>query len=194
MLTSRGWWFLLFALMLMLMGALLALDPTGPPTALLLGLALGLWFAWEWTLFALQARLAARRLTLARELGDERGAVTALWAGRPFTVRVRARLGGSVPLTAAVLTDRPPAGAELFGGGPEFAGPVPAGGEAAWEYRLLAPAPGSLRLEGCRLRLADPQGFFYLDTFLRDPKTYPVLPKLVGAEAEQRADKRFNLL
>jgi len=193
-LTSRGWWFLLFTLTLLALGAMLVLNPNGPAAALVAGLALVCWFSWEWTVFAMQVRLAVRRLSLERELGDERGPVTALWASRPFTVRLRARLGGSIPLGVVFLSDRPPVGAELFGGAPEYAGAISDAGEAAWEYRLICPAPGSLRFEGCRVRLADRQGFFYFDTFLRDPKTYPVLPKLVGAEAEQRADKRFNLL
>jgi uncharacterized protein (DUF58 family) len=193
-LTSRGWWFLLFVLTLLVIGALLVLNPNGPATALVAGLALALWFGWEWALFARQARFAARQVGIERELGDERGPITALWAGRPFTVRLRARLGGSIPLTVAFLTDRPPVGAELFGGAPDVAGAIPAGGEVGWEYRLLCPAPGSLRFEGCRLRIADRQGFFYFETFVRGPKAYPVLPKLVGAKAEQRADKRFNLL
>src|SRR5262245_18310340 len=194
MLTSRGWWFLLFVLTLLALGAMLVLNPNGPATALVSGLALALWFGWEWAVFAAQVRIAARQIGISRELGDERGPITALWAGRPFTVRLRAQLGGSIPLAVVFLTDRQPVGAELFGGCPEFARAIPAGGGAAWEYRLLSPAPGSLRFEGCRLRLADRQGFFYFETFLRAPKSYPVLPKLVGAEAEQRADKRFNLL
>jgi len=38
------------------------------------------------------------------------------------------------------------------------------------------------------------QGFFYFETFLRRPAVLAVLPKLVDAEARQRATKRFNLL
>ena len=101
MLTARGWWFLLFTLTLVALGTLLVLNPNGPPAALVSGLALVLWFSWEWAVFALQARFAVRRLSVDRELGDERGPVTALWAGRPFTVRLRARLGGTIPLAAA---------------------------------------------------------------------------------------------
>src|SRR5262249_15478508 len=158
---------LLFVLTLLAIGSLLVLNPNGPATALVAGLALALWFSWEWTAFALQARFAARQIGVDRELGDERGPITALWAGRPFPFRLRARLGGSIPMTAAFLTDRPPSGAELFGGAPDFAGAIPVDGDVAWEYRLLCPAPGSLRFEGCRLRLGDRQGFFYFETFLR---------------------------
>src|SRR5262245_18332927 len=182
MLTSRGWWFLLFVLTLIALGLLMALNQNGPAAALVAGLALALWFSWGWATFAVQVRFAARRLSLERELGDERGSVTALWACRPLIVRLRARLDGAVPLAGACLGDGPPVGAAVFGGAPEFHGAVPAGGTVAWEYRLICPAPGSLRFEGCRLRLADRQGFFYFDTFLRVPKSYPVLPKLVGAE------------
>src|SRR5947209_2648066 len=58
MLTSRGWWFLLFVLTLLAMGGVLAVRPDGGPvTLLLLGLTLFAWFAWEGACFAVQARL-----------------------------------------------------------------------------------------------------------------------------------------
>src|SRR4051794_3703505 len=112
MLTSRGWWFLLFVLTLLAMGGVLVLQPgRGSATLLLLALALALWFAWEWATFAVQARIAVRDLDLSRELRDDRGGVTTLWAGQTFAVRARLHLGGSLPITHALVTDRPPAGA-----------------------------------------------------------------------------------
>src|SRR5436309_14645696 len=109
MLTSRGWWFLLFVLTLLAMGGVLAVRPDGGPvTLLLLGLTLFAWFAWEGACFAVQARLGVRDLAVSRELRDERGPVTNLWAGRSFTVRLRARLGGPIALTECLLSDRPP--------------------------------------------------------------------------------------
>jgi uncharacterized protein (DUF58 family) len=203
MLTSRGWWLLLFVLTLLAMGSVLALQPGpggGPTTLLLLGLVLALWFAWEWATFAVQARLAVRDLDLARELRDDRGPVTTLWAGQTFTVRGRVRLGGSLALTHALVTDRPPAGAGPVEGELRYSGPLAAGagepacGSPGWEYRVHCPAPGALRFEGARVQLADAQGFFYFETFLRRPAVLAVLPKLVDAEARQRATKRFNLL
>jgi uncharacterized protein (DUF58 family) len=192
MLTARGWWFLLFVLTALGTGAILALR--GPATLLLVGLALALWLGWEWAAFAAQACLAARRLTVRRELRDERGPVTTLWAGRSFTVRLTARLDGPLALTHALLADRPPAGAGPAEGDPRWHGPLAPGEPVVWEYRVPCALPGAARFEGVRLRLADAQGFFYFDTFLRDPAVYPVLPKLVDAEAKQRATKRFNLL
>jgi uncharacterized protein (DUF58 family) len=198
MLTARGWWFLLFVLTLLAMGAILALR--GPGTLLIVGLTLFLWFAWEWAAFVAQARLAVRRLTVAREVQDERGPVSTLWAGRTFTVRLRARLDGPLALTNVLLTDRPPAGVSASGSlGPierplQENGPLAPGQEVVWEYRVFCATPGAARFEGTRAQLADAQGFFYFDTFLRAPAVYPVLPKLVDAEAKQRATKRFNLL
>jgi uncharacterized protein (DUF58 family) len=194
MLTSRGWWFLLFVLTLLAAGGVLALMPMPRDGLLLLGLVLALWFGWEWGNFAVQARLAVRNLELIRELRDDRGPVTTLWAGQAFAVRGRIRLGGSLPITHALVTDRPPAGAGPVEGELHFAGTLAAGAEVGWEYRVHCPSPGSLRFEGARVRLADPQGFFFFETFLRRPAVVAVLPKLVDAEARQRATKRFNLL
>jgi uncharacterized protein (DUF58 family) len=192
MLTARGWWFLLFVLTALAAGGILALR--GPATLLVVALALALWLAWEWVAFAAQARLTLRRLKLTREVRDERGPVTTLWAGRTFAVRLTARLDGPLALTDVVLADRPPAGAGPPDGDPRWHGPLAPGRPAAWEYRVPCELPGAVRFEGVRARLADAQGFFYFDTFLRTPAVYPVLPKLVDAEAKQRATKRFNLL
>jgi uncharacterized protein (DUF58 family) len=198
MLTSRGWWLLLFIITLLAMGGVLVLQSGGfvggRDALLLLGLVLAVWFAWEWTMFAVQARLAVRNLDLGRELRDDRGPVTTLWAGQTFTVRGRARLGGRLSLTHVHVNDRPPAGASPVEGELQFAGPLAAGSDARWEYRVHCPAPGTLRFEGVRVRLADLQGLFYFTTFLRRPTVLDVLPKLVDAEARQRATKRFNLL
>ena len=92
MLTARGWWLLTFVLLNLAMGAVLALR--GPTTLLMIGLALFLWFVWEWTVFAIQARVGLRNLEIRRELQDERGRVSTFWAGRSFRVGLRARLDG----------------------------------------------------------------------------------------------------
>src|SRR5205085_7176819 len=198
MLTTRGWWLLLFILTLLAMGTVLVLQPGGPTggrdALLLLGLVLAVWFAGEWGRFAVQARLAGRNLDLRRDLRDDRGPVTTLWAGQTFSVRARVPLAGSLPISHAVIDDRPPAGAGPVEGELRYSGPLAAGAEVAWEFRVHCPAPGALRFEGARVRLADLQGFFYFETFLRRPIVLAVLPKLVDAEARQRATKRFNLL
>ena len=62
MLTSRGWWLLLFILTLLAMGGIIALR--GPATLLLVGLSLFLWFVWELAAFAVQARIVRRRIRI----------------------------------------------------------------------------------------------------------------------------------
>src|SRR3954470_5863167 len=107
MLTARGWWFLATSLVVLFLGVLLRflllfqalllrlLDRPGPgefelvrltrsaagpgSVLILLGLALALWFAWEWLLHAVRVRTTVRRLRVVREVSDERGAVTTLW-------------------------------------------------------------------------------------------------------------------
>jgi uncharacterized protein (DUF58 family) len=199
MLTSRGWWLLLIVLTLLALDVIFVLRPdsyqlAGRASLLLLSLTLVLWFAWEWGRFAVQARLAVRNLDLTRELRDDRGPVTTLWAGQIFTVRGHVRLGESLLIDHVLLTDRPPAGAGPVEGELRYSGPVAAGAEVGWDYHIHCPAPGALRFEGARVQLADRQGFFYFETFLRRPMVVAVLPKLVDADARQRATKRFNLL
>ena len=96
MLTTRGWCLLLFVLLLLAMGALLAIERLA--TLLLMGLTLLIWFSWEWAAFAVQARIGLRGLVIRRDLHDERGRVSTFWAGRGFRVGLRARLTGSIPL------------------------------------------------------------------------------------------------
>src|SRR4051812_10121974 len=96
MLTSRGWWLLVGVL------AVTAYGLLGPPdhntrSVALLGLTLGLWFAWEWFWFALRVRLALPRLQVRRQLRDARGPVDTLWAGRSFEVRAELELSEGVP-------------------------------------------------------------------------------------------------
>src|SRR5690348_5318194 len=106
MLTSRGWWFLL--VVVALLGLALLANPghtyrgglarddfwTRRPNIglALLGLTLALWFAWEWLLFTIRARIVTRRLEMRRQVRDSRGPVDTLWAGRTFEVRVELRL------------------------------------------------------------------------------------------------------
>jgi uncharacterized protein (DUF58 family) len=198
MLTSRGWWLLLFIIALLAMGGVLVLQAGGfaggRDSLFLLGLVLALWFAWEWAAFTIRARLAVRNLDLRRDLRDDRGPVKTLWAGQTFTVRGEVRLRGKLSIPHVHINDRPPACAGPVEGSLQFAGPLPAGGLAGWEFRVHCPAPGALRFEGARVRLADLQGFFYFEAFVRRPAVLAVLPKLVDAEARQRATKRFNLL
>src|SRR5262249_19346025 len=107
---------------------------------------------------------------------------------------LRPRLGGSAARAGGLPPDRPPAGAGPAEGRPRYHGPLAPGPAAEWAYRVHCPVPGTVRFEGTRVQIADLQGFFYFETFLRRPVVFPVLPKLVDAEAKQRATKRFNLL
>lgn len=192
MFTARGWWFALSAITVLAMGGVLALQ--GATSLLLIGLSLCVWFAIECFVFSIQARLTYRQLELTRELRDDRGNVTTLWAGQSFSVRVALRLKGARSLGYVVLTDRAPAGAGPVEGSLRWSGSLSPDSQETIEYRVQCPTPGAIRFEGVRVQLADFQGFFYFETFLRVPAQYAVLPKLVDAEAHQRATKRFNLL
>lgn len=192
MLTPRGWWLLVLAATVTALGAVLSVQ--GHSTILLIGLTLEFWLAWEWLRFARQAMLAVRALRPVRTIRDDRGSVTTLWAGQPFTVTLRVDLDSSIKIRYARLSDRVPVGIETGDEAAGREGPVTRNLPAEWSYRIHCPLPGTARFEGVRVELADAQGLFYFETFLRQAREYPVLPKLVDAEAKQRGTKRFNRL
>jgi uncharacterized protein (DUF58 family) len=192
MLTSRGWWLLLLALFLAGLGT--AWSTARSATLVLVGLALLAWLTVEYLRFHLSLTLGWPRLKVEREVHDERGPVVTLWAGRTFTVNVRVTCDRRWPMPFGVFDDRFPFGVELVSGGVTAAGELRSGQMAEICYRFRCRSAGPVQFEGVRVRFADPQGFFYLESFIRQPLVYPALPPLVDAEAKHRATKRFNML
>ncbi len=189
MLTARGWWFLLTVLGLLALGVLAELAAVAT-----LALALLLWFGWEWLLFALRSATAARRVYLTREVCDDRGPVTSVWAGRTYEVRAEVGVRGTRRLPYAAANDQQVFGAEYVEGATQVDGPLEADEPLALSYRVRFPGAGRVRFDGVRLQLADPQGFFYHVTFVSGPKTYRVLPPLVESDGQASTAKRHNLL
>jgi uncharacterized protein (DUF58 family) len=192
MLTPRGWWLLVVALLQLVAGVMLAY--TGQVLLPLLGLTVLLWVLGEWLVFALRTHRLADRLTVEREVRDDRRAVDTCWAGRSFSVRVTLRLSGRWPLPFAAVEDRLPGGAEVVSGTRSLQTDLVPGQAIELNYRIRCPAPGQVRFDGVRLEVADLQGLFSLRVFLRRPVVLPVLPALADAEGHQRTDKRHNLL
>ena len=191
MLTSRGWWMLVLTLVVGMIGGVMALR--GSSTLLLVCVAVALWYTWEWAVFCHHARITGRRLRLQRHVIDDRGPVTTLWAGQSYRVSVRIALErGRLPFV--VLSDRWPVGATISEGQPRHVGAVAADTTIAWQYRMRCDRVGVVRFEGVWLRLADLQGLFYFETFLRDPVEYFALPALTALRSSRRGDKRFNML
>jgi uncharacterized protein (DUF58 family) len=211
MLTSRGWWFLLVVLLLLanaVLGqyAMNALWPGLHLTALqpgilgLLPLTLLLWFLWEWLVFAIRAQMTVRQLTFQREVRDDHGPVSTLWAGRTFQIQVRLKDVGAIGFPYLVVTDRVPFGTVVGRiGDPSssdsaYEGALTPGQEVTWTYSLRCTAAGRMRFDGLAVQMSDLQGFFYRATFLAQPAEYPVLPSLVDAEGRPVGVKRHNLL
>jgi uncharacterized protein (DUF58 family) len=189
MLTSRGWLFLLFAAALLAWAVLVHLA-----TLAILALALILWFAWEWLLFAVRSRIVVRQVELLRQVSDERGPVDSLWAGRTFTVDVELRLNERLGLSYAAVVDRVPFGAELVDGSVRTDGALRRDEPLRLRYRMRCPIVGRLRFEGVKVRLADLQGFFHVTTFHQGVLVYRVLPRLSDASGRPATKKRTNLL
>jgi uncharacterized protein (DUF58 family) len=189
MLTTRGRLFA-FALLGFLFIAVLSRQTV----LFVITLSLGLWFAWEWLLFAIRALVIAKQVQLRRDVCDERGHVDSLWAGRGFTVHVELLLDHWLGLSYAAIMDRVPYGATLMDGEVYADGPMRENEPLRLGYRIRCPIVGRLRFEGVKLRLADFQGFFYHATFIHGVVEYRVLPRLVDASGRTAARKRHNLL
>ncbi|HKB40876.1 MAG TPA: DUF58 domain-containing protein, partial [Gemmataceae bacterium] len=188
MLTSRAWWFLSILVGLLIVGMLIP-----QPVLALVSLVLLLWLAWEGLLFNFRARWVARDLVLRRQVRDDRGPVTSLWAGRLFDVRLALRLrGGSLP--HARFEETLPFGLDVASGSPESEGPLSPDAGLTTVYRIRPLHPGRVRFEGVRVQLADLHGLFYRVTFVRSEATFRVLPSLVDAEGKTATSKRHNLL
>ncbi len=192
MLTPRGWWLLLVALFVAAMGVALSIQRGA--TIAVLGLTILAWMVFEWCAFLFSVRWTLPQIEIERELHDDRGPVVTLWAQRSFTVVVRLTCDSRLPTPLIMADDRFPFGVELVGGTTHGAGVLRRGQTLEVRYRLRCKSAGPVRFEGVRLRFADPQGFFYHETFLRQPLVYPALPPLVDADLKQRATKRHNVL
>jgi uncharacterized protein (DUF58 family) len=182
---------LLLSLIVGSIGGVMALR--GSSTLLVVCIGIVTWFIWEWANFCYRARVTIRELQVARTVSDNRGPVTTLWAGQSYGVAVGVTLRrGRIPFV--VLTDRSPSGATVATGQARYVGTLAAGESVKWTFRIRCDRIGAVRFEGVRLRLADYQGFFYFETFLREAVELPALPGLTASRSSRRGDKRFNML
>ncbi|AMV25799.1 hypothetical protein VT84_15485 [Gemmata sp. SH-PL17] len=192
MLTARGWWFVLIVGFLLVFGAFVVPYHTAVPA--ILSVTLFVWFVWEWVQFHFKSNAAVSRLRVRRWVMQGGRDAPMLWANVPFEVRVRVRHDGFVTIDYAVVEDRLPSGADIIEGETADHATIAPGEPADVIYTLKCPAPGVLRFEGVKVRVADLHGFFYRRVFLRDAVEFLVLPPLMNEEGRQRADKRFNTL
>ena len=189
MLTPRAWWFLAISLLALLVGL-----RSGSPALTLVPLTLLLWFGGEWLVFALRIPLAVRRLRVVREVREERGPATTLWAGRVFEVVARLEGDGPFRLPFVAVTDRPPFAVDLLGPPPTADGPVGRGDVLEVRYRIRCRGAGLARFEGVQVQVADLQGFFYHVAFVPGAVVYRVLPVLIEGGEPTPSLKRDNEL
>lgn len=192
MLTPRGWWFLIVVVFVLVLGAFVVPNFTTVPA--ILATTLFVWFVYEWVQFNTRSNAAVSNLRVRRWVLQGGRSTPMIWAGVPFEVRVRVRHDGLVTVGYAVVEDRLPAGADILTGETDATTSIRSGDPVHVTYTLKCPAPGVLRFEGVKVRVADLHGFFYRRVFLRDPVEFLVLPPLSGHEGRHRADKRFNTL
>ncbi len=192
MLSIRGIWFLITVLLVLVIGAFVIPFYSVVPAVVSLTL-LG-WFIVEWMLFHVRSNAAISRLRVRRHVLQGGREVPMVWAGLGFEVRVTVENPGAVGVPFIVLEDRAAVATERVKGSNTRFATLPGGSTIEITYTLKAPAPGVLRFEGVKVRVADLNGFFYRRMFLRDPVEMLVLPPLTDDEGKQRATKRFNTL
>jgi uncharacterized protein (DUF58 family) len=192
LLTSRGWWLLIVAVLLSLFGV--GLAGAWSPAVPILGLSLVIAFVLEWILFNARYRAGAGRITIHRELRQGGRPVPVVWAGMTATVRVTITLESRLPLPFVWLEDRVPAGYLDLVGAVKQSFSLRPYEPVVIEYEIKPPLPGLLRFEGVHFRIADLAGLFYKRDFLRDAVEYPVMPALRDEEGKHRGEKRINTL
>jgi uncharacterized protein (DUF58 family) len=189
MLTARGWWVLFFAVLMLLVGILRGL--TGLTVT---GLAFLLWLGWEWLTFTARIKTLARRLSLQREVLDDRGPVATLWVGREFRVRVALRLGGAGKVPFVAIADPVPFDLEHVEGRTHTDGALASRQPMLLDYTVRCSVAGVARFEGVRVETADLQGLFAFTLFVRDPVAYRVLPVAMPYRSHGAMFKELNLL
>ena len=189
MLTLRGWWFFVWVLALLAVGL-----ATGTKTVSLMGLTLLAWFLTQWLVFAVRLRRGHGAWLVKREIIDQHGPMQTLWARVPATVRVSLQCGADVSFPFVSMIDRVPVLVERLGGEVVAEGPLAAAAPLEASYRIECPAPGRLRFDGVKVRVADVNGFFMHQTFVRSVHVYRVLPALADSRGHLPSVKRHNLI
>jgi uncharacterized protein (DUF58 family) len=189
MLTHRGWWCFLIITSVVFLSVSFGLG-----TMTVVSLTLLVWFLGNWLWFLVQVRWTARALYVERRLLRHGQAAEVLWAKSSLTVVARLCSRSAVPLPYVIAADRVPLLARLRDGETHADGEVHRSTTVDIEYRIACPSAGRLRFDGLKLLIADLQGFFIAHRFVRDVRTYRVLPPMVDEPDHLPIIKRHNLL
>ncbi len=189
MLTTRGWWLLLVTLAAVVVAVSLGLH-----TLTLAVLAVLAWFQGAWLQFHVRLRWVVPALRVERSLVRKGTAVDVLWAHSTATMRARLRSDGSLSLPYVAVFDRVPSLARLQSGEPWSEGELHREAPIEITYEIHCPSAGPLRCDGLKLQLADLQGLFTANVFVRDLRSYRVLPPVTDEPEHLPTIKRHNLL
>ncbi|MCI0681752.1 MAG: DUF58 domain-containing protein [Gemmataceae bacterium] len=189
MLTSRGWWLFLITFALLVVAAALGIG-----TAALAFLTLLVWFVGAWIQFQVRLRWTAKALYVERSLLRQGTAVEVLWAHSTATMAARLRSDSRLTLAYVAVYDRVPALARLEDGQPWNEGELHKGAPIEITYQIACPAAGRLRCDGLKAQFADLHGFFTATAFIRDRRSYRVLPPVTDEPDHLPTIKRHNLL
>jgi uncharacterized protein (DUF58 family) len=189
MLTSRAWWLLLFNLALVAVGIGLGLGHLA-----LASLALLAWFLGVWLQFHVRLRWTAKALYVERSLVRQETPVEVLWARSAVTVVARLCSRSRVMLPYVAAFDRVPAMARWKDGDTWSEGELHRDASIEIDYDIACPHPGRLRFDGLKIQIADLHGLFTAQLFIRDVRSYRVLPPVIDEPEHLPTIKRHNLL
>jgi uncharacterized protein (DUF58 family) len=189
MLASRGWWLLLINVSLIVIGVSLGLG-----TLTLACLALLAWFLGCWLMFHVRLRWTALSLHVERALLRQETPVDVVWAHSTATMVARLSSDSRLALPYVAVFDRVPALAQLQEGEPWAEGELHRDAAVTITYQIACPAAGRLRCDGLKVQVADLQGFFTATLFIRDQRSFRVLPPVTDEPAHLPTIKRHNLL
>lgn len=189
MLTSRGWWLFLSTFFLLIISIALGI---GTMTLPFLGLLA--WFLGAWLQFHVRLRWTAKALYVQRSLLRQGTPIEVLWAQSTATMVVRLCSDSRLALAYVVVYDRVPALARLEDGEPWNEGELHKEAPLEISYQIACPVAGRLRCDGVKVQIADLHGFFSATTFIRDMRSYRVLPPVTDEPGHLPTIKRHNLL
>ncbi|QVL32940.1 DUF58 domain-containing protein [Telmatocola sphagniphila] len=192
MLTTRGWWLTVLALLQAAMGFIL--SQRGGMALAVLGVTILCWLLVEWIRFRIHLSYVVPRLQFQRIFRAEGRVIRSSFPNQKITVSIAFKNPARVSLPLFQFRDLVPAGAFAS---PEATGnwiSLPRRGQTEISYTIQPQLIGLLTFHGIGLRLSDLHGLFSYRLVLHDPIELPILPLGLRRVHQPRSTKRHNVL
>lgn len=188
-LTARARLILLFALIATVLGIL------GEEfTSAFLGIALLIWFGYEFFVFRYWCDIAIPKTTVQREYRNERGAIKTFYTKRKYAIQTTLRFRSAIGSIYVDAGDLPPGISAFQRGSIRAQATAHDQGTLQFAYEIRANQPGIARFHGIQLDLQDLHGLFAATRFLSAPAEVSVLPGVIRSGALMPKTKHANEL